>query len=80
MQIGDRVRLRKGSKFYYQAPERSGVITHISVVRNDWCTVEFDNGVSNGYRHTGNERDLELLSLPNLNKKVIKAINLILEK
>jgi len=58
---GDTVKLKKSSKYYYQAKEVIGKIRNIQEDYDDgfgpWMGVNFNNGYRNAYH----ERDLELL-------------------
>lgn len=79
MKVGDKVKLKKSSKFYYQSPEAIGTITEIVDTRRGWCHVKFDNGYADNYRYKGAEIDLEILKT-NFNAEVIKAIKKVIDE
>ena len=74
MQVGDKVKIKKTSKFYSQAPDSPGIITDIISTHKDWCHVEFESGYADNYRFRGPEIDLELIPKSNFNAEAIKAI------
>lgn len=79
MKVGDKVRLRKDSQYYSQAPNLVGTIMQVSV-EIGWCQVKFENGYENGYRHEGRMIDLELVPKTNFNAEAIKAIKMVISQ